>query len=213
MSKKVNGNAGKKRAAASNSRKGKVYRPTGPKLSEFAIMLKRAQFQAKRGINMPDEVDFDSVKLVNNAKEHLGNLYRYFGILIFVDGLIKEKVITALPVGIDLVQTGKEIVSLNTRLKNAPLLDDVMVFSLEIFEIGEGLQDLAAKISTEIQKVSAFGALIEKVISECGKTLPPKAEGERTYGETFVEVIRYIAEDFLYRNEILKPKQPEGETA
>lgn len=213
MSKKVNGNAGKKRHAASNARKGKVYRAPQPKLSEFAIMLKKAQFQAKRGIDVPQEVDFDSVKLVNTAKEHLGNIYHYFGVLVFVDGLIKEKVISTTPVAVDLIKTGKEIVSLNTRLKNAPLLDDLMLFSLEIFEIGEALQIIAEKISTEIQKVEQFGGLIEKVILECGKSLPVKENAERTYGETFTEVIRYIAEDFLYRNEILKPKQPEGETA
>lgn len=213
MSKKVNGNAGKKRAAASNARKGKVYRAPEPKLSEFAIMLKKAQFQSKQGINVNESVDFDSVKIINNAKEHLGNLYRYFGILIFVDGLIKEKVITSAPILVDLVQTAKRLVSVNTRLKNAPLLEDLMVFSLEIFEIGQELEDLAGDIVAEITKVEAFGPLIEKVVIECGKTLPPKAEGERTYGETFSEVIRYIAEDFFYRNDILGKKQPEGETA
>lgn len=214
MSKKVNGNAGKKRHAASNARKGKVYRAPQPKLSEFAIMLKKAQFQAKRGIDVSEDVDFDSVKLVESAKEHLGNMYRYFGVLVFVDGLIREKVIATTPIAIDLLNVGKEIVSINTRLQNAPLLDDLMVFSMEIFEIGESIQKTAEKIVGEIERIAPFSGLIEKVIAQCGASLPPKADGtERTYGETFNEVIRYIAEDFLYRNEVIKPKQPEGETA
>lgn len=207
MSKKVNGNVGKKRSAKVAKRAGRVYKAPQPKLSEFAVMLKKANFQAKKTGGTPMEcIDFDNVKLVNDAKQHIANIYTYFGTLVFARGLIKEKVIQPIGLKVDLIDAAKKILSVNNRLKTIPLLDDPQVYAYELFTIGELIQDLGLSISEDITKLDPYNNVIEAVINECGKNLPPKEDGtDRNVNEMYYEVIRYISDDFMYQNGLIKP--------
>lgn len=210
MSKKPGTNAGKKRHLNAIKRRQKTRTQPREELSQFGVMLKRAQFMAKQTGVKVDPIDIVDTKFVDDAKKHLASMFSYFNYLTFVDGLIRNEVIKGFKFKVELATIGRQLIGIHSRLKTIVLLDDDALYATELFELGEHLQDTAMIIMAMIESVSKYGTVIDNIILNCGSTLPPKADGtERTREEIFTEVTSTIAHDFLVRNNLIKqPEQP-----
>lgn len=213
MSKKQGSDAGKQRHLKAVKRKQKPRAVRQQDMSNFGVMLKKAQFAAKQsGVDI-SQTNVTDVEVLKNAKKHLVDLFQYYNYLIFTDGLIKNEVIKGFKLKMDLVKTGKVLQAINSRLELVTMLEEEQLYATELFEIGDTLQSIALEVMEEIERLQPNANLIDTVILRCATMLPPKADGtEYTRDQIFTQVTMTTAYDFMLKNGIVTRKEQEVKT-
>ena len=204
MSKHKVRNTGKKRHDKALKRKNKSQAVNHQNSNSLEVILKKAKYRAENNIGSGSELKRDDQQ-IKDAKKHLADIYNYFNYLVFVKELVKGKVLNGVGLTIDLVQKGKEIISLSKRLEIVPLLEEDDLYAVELFEIAAKIQEVAQSIVGEVEKTTPFQKTIHHVMLQLEDSLPPH-EGDSPRGENEIieEVIRIAGQNFYHTE--LKPK-------